>query len=289
MNSDDPSRKHFELSVKKLQTGNARPHRHRFFEFIYILQGKGKHLINGNLHDYEKGSLFLLNTHDLHAFRTDSPTEVCIIDFTGGFFAFIQSDKKQLYQSDGFFEQMDYIFHNQDRLMGNIITKKEDKLFIESLIERLLIEKESGTYGSENMGRNIVFLLMLLVSRYIHEHSLFPGKTERAKKVIRDIINFVHQNIYNKEAIEIEHIARYFCKSRDHISLYFKRQTGITLKSYIISYKIELIKTRLLYSDLPISSIASELNFVDASHLNKFFKEKLGITANTFRKQNREV
>jgi len=278
----------FELVIKKVETRNATQHRHKYFELIYILEGYGQHVINNNQYDYRKGDLFLLNTNDVHAFKTSAPSQLCIIDFTGSFFAFIQSREKDNYQSAGFFEQMEYIFHNQYRLKGNIITKEKDKKWTESLIERLIQENEGTEYGKDDLCRNIVFLLFQVISRYLQGHSIFPTKTQRSQRVVREVINYIHQNIYNKENIRVENIARHFHKSKDHISLYFKKQTGITLKDYILSYKLELMKTRLLYSDLPVASIASELNFTDESHLNKFFKDKLGITASAYRKKNKE-
>lgn len=52
----------------------------------------------------------------------------------------------------------------------------------------------------------------------------------------------------------------------------FKKQTGETLQQYISNYKLRLIETRLLHSDMRISEIAYELNFADESHLNKPLK-----------------
>lgn len=49
---------------------------------------------------------------------------------------------------------------------------------------------------------------------------------------------------------------------------------------------MELILTRLKYSDLPISEIAGELNFTDESHLNKTFKAEFGETTKQFRKEH---
>lgn len=285
MNNSLSNYQDFELVIKKIQTKNSQPHHHRYFELIYVLQGYGKHIINGNQFEYQKGDLFLLNTNDQHSFKTVAPSELCIIDFTGSFFAFIRNDKKINYQTNGYFEQMEFIFHNQYRLKGNIVTSENDKQLTDTLIKRLLWEKEQNEYGKEDVSRNIVFLLLQLITRYIHEHSIFPVKTKRAQRVVRNIINYIHQNIYSKENIRIQNIASHFYKSKDHLSLYFKKQAGITLKNYILSYKLELAKTRLEYSDLPVASIASELNFIDESHLNKLFKSKLGITANAYRKK----
>lgn len=278
----------FEMAVKKIQANNSPPHRHRYFEIICVLSGHGKHIINGYQFDYTKGDLFLLTPQDLHTFKIAVPSEFCIVDFTGSFFAFIGSQDKNQYQAVQLFEQMEYVFHNHDRIKGNIIAGEEDKNWVQALIERLLWEKEQGDYGTENISRNIVFLLLQLITRHIRRQSIFSLKTARAERVVQDIINFIHQNIYSKDALRIENIARHFHKSKDHISLYFKQQTGTALKEYISAYKLQLVKTRLLYSDLSIASIAAELDFTDESHLNKLFKKKFDVTASAYRKKSKE-
>ena len=278
----------FELAVKKIHTKTGTPHRHRYFEMMYVLQGQGRHIINGNQYNYQKGDLFLLNTYDTHSFITVTPSEMCIVDFTGSFFSFIRSGEKSNYPSVGFFEQLEYIFHNQYRLKGNIIAQEKDKKWADSLVERLLSEKEGNGYGSTEMCKNIVFLLLQLISRYIQGQSPFALKSNRAQSMVRDITNYIHRHIYHNEQLKIEAIAAHCCKSRDHIRLYFKKQTGITLKDYILSYKFELVKTRLLHSDLTVAAIAAELSFTDESHLNKFIKHKTGFTASAYRNKYSE-
>jgi AraC family L-rhamnose operon regulatory protein RhaS len=250
-----------------------------------VLYGDGKHVINGNQFDYTTGDLFLLTPQDLHTFKLATPSEFCIVDFTGSFFAFIGSPEKDQFKSAPLFEQMEYVFHNHHRIKGNIIANEDDRVWAQQLIKRLLLEKEQEDYGKEIISRNIVFLLLQLIARHIRRQSIFPLKTPRAERVVQGIINFIHQNIYDKEALRIDNIARNFHKSKDHISLYFKQQTGTTLKEYISAYKLQLVKTRLLYSDLSIASVAAELDFTDESHLNKLFKRKFAVTASAFRKK----
>lgn len=50
-----------------------------------------------------------------------------------------------------------------------------------------------------------------------------------------------------------------------------------------LDYKLELVKARLLYTDLTISQIVFELNFTDESHLNKVFKKKYRMTAKQYK------
>ena len=60
---------------------------------------------------------------------------------------------------------------------------------------------------------------------------------------------------------------------------------GSTIKNYITRYKLNLIQTRLKFSDLTISEIVHEMSFTDESHLNKLFKTVFGKTATQFKKK----
>jgi len=53
-----------------------------------------------------------------------------------------------------------------------------------------------------------------------------------------------------------------------------------------MEYKLSLVRSRLLFSDMPIVEIANELDFTDESHLNKMFKARLQITPAKFREMH---
>ena len=153
------------------------------------------------------------------------------------------------------------------------------------LFLQLVAEKENRRIFQEIITQNIVFLLLHIVVRNIQQGIASNFKQENPKNKVHEITAYIQQNIFNKELIKIEKIAEQFNKSADHLSRYFKKQTGITMKDYIIQYKLNLIKTRLTYSDLTISEIAHEMNFTDESHLNKLFKNHYGKTVSQFKKE----
>jgi AraC family L-rhamnose operon regulatory protein RhaS len=273
----------FVTTIKELTFDPSPPHRHHYFELIYVLKGSGVHQINAGNYNYERGNLFLLTPEDEHTFKPHADTAFFIIDFTKNFFLQRSNKEQRFTAASDLFEKLEYIFHNQERLKGDVITGERDKEFAGVLIERLMGEKENPAKEPDNMVKNIVFLLLDLIARSIRQQVVYPLKRARTQQMIHEIINYVQQNVYYNDLIKVEQIAAQFHKTKDYISLYFKKQTGINLKDFIINYKIELVKTRLLYSDLTISEIASELGFTDESHLNKTFKKKFGQTANHFR------
>jgi len=273
----------FSTTIKELTFNPSPPHRHHYFELIYVLNGSGIHQINANNYHYEKGNLFLLTPEDIHTFQPLAATAFFIIDFTKNFFLQRSNKEHRVTPTSDLFEKLEYIFHNQERLKGDVITGEKDKEFAGILIERLIDEKQHPSKEPDNLVKNIVFLLLDLIARSIRQQIVYPLKRARTQQMIHEIINYLQQNIYYNDLIKVDQIAAHFHKTKDYISLYFKKQTGINLKDFIINYKLELVKTRLLYSDLTISEIASELGFTDESHLNKTFKKKFGQTANHYR------
>lgn len=273
-----------EVSVKELKSNTSGLHKHHFFELIYVLDGSGIHNINGNNYEFSKGDVFLLTPDDAHTFQISTLTKFCIIDFTKSFFSKSSSKQNEKMDVSDFFKRLEYIFHNHHNAKGDIISTA-DKTVFETLINQLISEKKAELLFNEIITQNIVFLLLHFIARNIQQNIAKHSKKQNSKNKVHEINAYIQQNIYNKELIKIENLAAYFHKSPDHLSRYFKLQTGTTIKDYITRYKLNLIQTRLKFSDLTISEIAYEMNFTDESHLNKAFKNVFGKTAKQFRKE----
>jgi AraC family L-rhamnose operon regulatory protein RhaS len=84
-----------EISLRRIQSSVFPPHKHHYFELLYIIDGAGFHTINNNQYPYKKGNLFLLTPYDTHSFQVVDETACCFIDFTKGLFS-----KKHRMQAD---------------------------------------------------------------------------------------------------------------------------------------------------------------------------------------------
>jgi AraC family transcriptional regulator, L-rhamnose operon regulatory protein RhaS len=276
--------KDVEITIKELNSSASSLHKHHFFELIYVLEGSGFHNINDNNYEFSKGDVFLLTPEDAHTFEIITPTRFCIIDFTKSFFAKSAERQEEKMDVSEFFKRLQYIFHNHHNVKGDIISASDKNIF-EVLVNQLISEKENQQLFNEIIIQSIVFLLLHLIARNIQQNITNYFKKQNPKSKIHEITAYIQQNIYNKELIKIENIATHFNKSADHLSRYFKTQTGSTIKDYITRYKLNLIQTRLKFSDLTVSEIAYEMNFTDESHLNKVFKNVFGKTVTQFKNE----
>lgn len=272
-----------DITLRDFDTVISPPHRHHYFELLYILGGKGVHVINDNRYAYTAGSLFMLTPEDAHTFKPGCATQCCIIDFTRSLFEREPKSGHDRAELSEFFIRLEYVFHHHSHLKGNILTGRSESDLFDKLINQLVNEKMHRPVFTDLVTQNIVFLLLQLIARIISEETSGVGPSSKALNRLYEITGYIQKHIYDKHLLRTENLAAHFHKTPDHINRSFKQQTGITLKKYINGYKMNLVASRLIYSELTISEIADELQFTDESHLNKVFKKHKGQTAKQFR------
>ncbi len=75
--------------------------------------------------------------------------------------------------------------------------------------------------------------------------------------------------------------------SRSHFQRIYKKQFAVTCLDDVIQAKMEKAQQLLLYTDMRIQEIAEQCGYNNENHFMRQFKDKFGITAAKFRKDNR--
>ena len=100
---------------------------------------------------------------------------------------------------------------------------------------------------------------------------------------IKFILKYVEQHYAEK--ITIEQIADETGFSSSHFMKFFKQTMGISFTSYLNEYRLTMASRRLLTSDTPVITIASEIGIDNVSYFNRIFKRRFGVTPSVYRKQ----
>ena len=267
----------FEVGFKELEVFAQSSGTNNYFELIFIIEGTGVQIVNNNKFNYRKGNLFLITPQDIHSFE--------ILTVTKFFFLRFNENVIQLapYKEKYTVQRMEYILQNASHRPGCILKNKVDKPFIASLVESIQNEQTNQQLYYAKIIEQIVNTIITIVARNI-ALKLPKNIKENTGEAVLEMLHYIQQNIFEPKMLKASKISEHFGISLMYLGRYFKKQTGETLQEYISNYKLRLIETRLLHSDMRINEIAFELNYTDESHLNRAFKKHKGISPSEFRK-----
>ncbi|HAA10841.1 MAG TPA: AraC family transcriptional regulator [Cytophagales bacterium] len=280
--SIEEAQKVFEIHVEEFTEWKGRPHRHNFFEIVYVEQGSGAQCINYHEFAFGPGNIFLLPPLDCHSFRIEEKARFYFIRFTDHYF--LGDHKPADYQA--WFDQMAYVLANYNKVPGDIIATDRERQFIiqtlKSIHQEYLL---SDTYSEAIITGAMVSILNILARSIEHQY------VEQANEVdgrYGEILRYVHRHLTEPERLRIPVLAEEFGISPTYFSEYFKKQSGMSLAEYITKAKLRLVETKVLHTDLTVKEIAFQLNFTDSSHLARTFKNAYGMTIKEFKNSGQQ-
>ena len=267
----------FEVHVEELSCWAGRPHKHNFFEIVYVDSGSGMQCINQNKIPYREGNVFLLPPLDCHSFQIETPSRFYFVRFTDYYFT---REDGQANYSD-WFDRIIYILANYNKIPGDIIATDREREFIASNIKSIHREYSAAdSYSDSIIAGSVASILNILArsveKRYVDQANEVDGR-------FGEILRYINTNISNNEKLRVDALSKQFGISPSYFSEYFKRQASSSLKDYVIKSKLRIAETKVLHSDLSLKEIAYQLGFTDSSHLARSFKKVYGRTVGEFR------
>lgn len=267
----------FEISFSELDESQLKEHDHTFFELVYILSGTGIQWINNNKFPYHGGHLFMITPRDIHSFDIHTTTQFVYIKFND---IYIHS---AVFGTENI-RRLEFILQHANHRPGCILRNQTDKLLVKPMIEAILREYPNKNIYSSEIITQLINTIVIVVARNI---ALFLPQqiNENSEEKSLNILQYIQENIRSPEKIKAKAISHRFGISSNYLGKYFKKQTNETMQQYILNYKLNMVESKLLHSDMRIGEIAEELGFTDESHLNRLFKKYRGCNPTEFRRK----
>lgn len=92
------------------------------------------------------------------------------------------------------------------------------------------------------------------------------------KKLQRYIDEHLESNLHRDELAEVVHL------NGDYLTRMMKKETGYSLKEYVIRRKMETARTLLRSTMLPVGFIAARLGYSNFSHFSYTYKKVMGVS-----------
>lgn len=251
------------ISEFETSTWHHPVHQHNHYELIYIKNGSGKHVINSQAVNYSSGTVFLLGPSDEHVFEIEQKTRFVYLKFTDVFM------HRDTMGSEASLRHLEYLIKSRETHQSGFSFTADDKLVVDRVFALLIALKQDMLKNEALMWMQVLALAHLL-QRNMPEIKSLPHRT----KDMQALFCYLHKHIYEPEKLKAEDLAKHFTLSKDYIGPYFKKQTGITLREYINTYRNSLINKRLESGQYKLKQIAAEFGLTDESHVSKLMKRK---------------
>lgn len=266
----------FEITLSEVDDTNLKEHDHTFFELVYILTGTGIQWINNHKFPYHDGHLFLITPGDIHSFEIHNRTTFVYIKFND---IYIHS----AVLGDDNIQRLEFILQHANHQPGCILRNTTDKLLVKPMIEAIMREYRNKHIYSTEIIAQLINTIIIVVARNVA--MFLPERLDdNSTDLVLNILQYIQSNICFPEKIKVQEICRHFGISPNYLGKYFKKQTNETMQQYILNYKMKMVESRLLHSDMRINEIVEELGFTDESHLNRLFKKYKDVSPTEFRK-----
>ena len=143
--------------------------------------------------------------------------------------------------------------------------------------------KTSRLYAETLVNSLIIHLLEHYCTTCPNLKEYTAGKLPQFK--LQQVIEYI--NAYLDRDLSLKKLSDLLQMSPHYFSRLFKQTTGRTPHQYIINCRIERAKYLIQQGKLSLADIATQVGFVDQSHLHRHFKRLVGVTPKTFSQSNK--
>jgi AraC-like DNA-binding protein len=251
------------------------PHRHDFFEVLYLYKGSGYHIIDSNRYEVHPPCVFFMSPGQAHKLTFSHDIEGYIYIFTSEFYLVEKNNLNSLLELPFFFT----LQHTNPPLQ---IERQEDQQFIESLFVKSAEEALKKDYDCQLMRSLLELILSYLAHLYPNSDPLLTkGK---GHLLVKRFYQLVEEHY--KKNLNVAQYADLLNISPNYLTATTKRLTGKSSLRILKEKQILEIKRLLSQTTLDMQEIANQMHFEDQSYFTKFFRRETGETPLRFRMES---
>ena len=228
----------------------------------YILSGKGKFSIGGEVYLLEAGYGFLIMPDELVFYQADEkePWTYVWVGFSG--------------------TQAGEYIENIGLSVRQPVFKSDASEELYRIVKDMM---EHNTFGLSNdlrrNGQLGVFLSVIAEGSRIEK----TNEADRANVYVRKAVSFIQSNYCNP--IKVTDVAEYVCINRSYLYTLFQNSIGMSPQQFLTTFRITKATELLQLTALPIESIALSCGYRDPLVFAKAFRQMKKMSPTSYRKE----
>lgn len=257
----------------RFRSGEGVPqHSHEFIEIAYVVRGRGVHVAEDGPMAVAPGHVFIIVPGMQHAYRSSLEDPMEVVNVLCG---------ERLWEDACRLAGIEWVRDHLGPPLPFRQVSAVNRWIVEDDISVLLRELGERRVGFETVAQARLCELLAVLHRDWREGVSAPTGS------IIDCLAYVRQHAH--ESLTINQLARMASMSRAAFTAQFRKATGTSLIAYRNAIRVERAQTLLKETDMPISSVAQEVGFVDAASFYRVFRMATGLSPQGYRRSVRIV
>lgn len=246
------------------------PHKHNYYEIVWIKEGRSKHIIDDHTIDLFSDIIFFMSPGQVHVFEEyDSVKGDCLM-FTEEFFILNFTNKEALQKLS---------FLNKSFKLPYVELNKETKTVLAPVLKLIYAEFSRKDYSKLVLSSLLYVFLNSMQRNYNDQKEIHNalGKVDVFTK-FKEMVDFSF-----KTEKSVSYYASRLFVTPHQLNKIVKTIAGSTTTEIIHERTMLEAKRMLVHTQLPIGQIADQLGFKDFSYFSRQFKKHNGITPDKYR------
>lgn len=249
------------------------PHRHDYYQVVWIVSGTGSHVIDSVVYPVKENSIFFMSPRQIHDFQLSDDTTGFTLNFSAEFFFFGQKDRSPM---------SDLVFFRSEHPLQTLYLRDDQSAVMRTIIESMEEEYRGKSARYLEIIRAYLYIFLLKASRFAN----VPEVTGTAHRSF--FLTQKFRMLLETEPLVIGPLRRYAEKlhvTERHLSDATRIATGLSASELIHQRVVLEAKRMLAHSELHVTSVAVRLGFEDPSYFSRFFKKYVGLSPRDFKRQ----
>ena len=248
------------------------PHKHDFFQLVFIFKGKGSHEIDFIKHEAKPGDVYIIKPGQVHKWTLDKSTQGCVVEF------YLESLRLDSLEQD--------IFHSLYE-SADLLRAFPEMKFFKDLCDQMRGEFQGNKTGYQSILKSLLNVMIVSLFR-LEDSTRKPTErkqlaAKRGSAFIWQLENLIEANF--TEHHNVEFYAQKLQLSPKALTMRVLRLVDKSARDMIQERCLLEARRYLGYTSLSIAEISERLGYEDANYFTRFFRLKIGVTPGQFRNQ----
>ncbi len=258
----------FELQYKRdSYLKDVELHHHDFFELYFLMSGDVTYIIESRIYHVMPGDMLFISPRELH--------QLCIRPEMSSYERYVLwVDPQVLSRLSTEQTELGRCFDPSRPGYGNLLRlKPEARTKIQTLMQSLHQESQSGGFGSDLLRESLLIQLLVTINRLVSQEQGQFEEATRSNRAVAKVIDYV--NLHYGEPLSLDMLAERFYVSKYHLSHEFNRQVGTSVYRYILKKRLMIARQLLAQGNKP-NEVYSTCGFSDYAGFYRAFKAEYG-------------